>query len=115
MSYKVYAEHYYNDRRTWDEVLHFNSLEDLEIWMHEHGGREWIPTRDDIHRIALGMMSDDGKWWIHKIEGPGMNRVNIYFSDGKHTHGAKHMSGKVERMLERFEEQYENPEQFFVD
>lgn len=119
MSYKVFAEHYYNDRHTTDHVLFFENLEeDFKKWVDEHhNGKSslvpWFESRfgEQICRIDLGTMSDDGCWWIHEID----SNLGIEFTDGRRTGGKTHVSKKVRSVLKSMQDEKQNPELRFVD
>ena len=122
MSYKVYAEHYYNDLRTTDHVLHFDFLDiDFIEWVdahssgHGNGIVSWGISKWDgqeyINRIDLGHMSDGGCWWIHEID----SKRGIEFTDGTRTGGKTHVSKRVRSVIESYHDRISNPEAIFVD
>ena len=124
MTYKVYAEHYYNDYHRSDHVLTFANLEnEFYRWMDEHygGGCGAIPRSADREnprmakywpgRIDLGTMNDVGVWWVHQINSPR----GIEFTDGTRTNGKRHASQRVMSVLDSFVREKENPELLFVE
>ena len=119
MSYRVFAEHYYNDRCRTDHVLFFDDLDnDFRKWLDEHYNGSsllvpWYQTRngEDICRLDLGTQSDGGCWWIHEID----SNLGIEFTDGRRTNGKKHASKRIRCLLEEIWTEKQRPELRFVD